>query len=175
MKPLLGVLLVLPLTARAEVIYVDYEGAVAYDASADPAHRYSLGDHVAGRLTIDTAVAGISWKTGVSYGDSDATNPFPRTPNFVTGYNAPADELPLGYDSVSVGRDSFFVTDDFFYISARKHDLVDTSTEPSFDITSDEVRGSGEELIAGFNPREVVYGFTLSHLFVHPAECSAPK
>jgi hypothetical protein len=54
MKSLIVLAVLLPLTARADLIWLDYEGAVVNSSHDD----YAIGSPITGRLTIDTALAG---------------------------------------------------------------------------------------------------------------------
>jgi hypothetical protein len=189
MKLALGVLLLLPLAAGADQIFLDYEGTVSYDnPELDSQHSYTVGDHVAGRLVIDTAVAqpssggpnSASWTpTAASY-----QPPYPGLvfvpPGIGDGYDS--------YDSVAICKhcvadgaggflDHLAVSDDQFTVDVFKHDFFHSlGLEQSFDLTTADVSGPGEGLSAWQIFRGEVgraWTFTLSHLSMRPAKCFA--
>ena len=98
-----------PLSASAELVFVDYSGAV--DSIMGAPQQYHVGDRISGQLVIDTALAPPNTSVfppvfGV-YGDRSVTSA-----DFVRGFNPAAEE---SNDSVSVRNgasfDAYRVTD----------------------------------------------------------------
>jgi hypothetical protein len=188
MKLALGLLLLLPLTGRAELIFVDYAGTVSYD-NPDPeiGGQHTVGDHVSGRLTIDTAVAsgGPTSSKVANYGPNQASFE-PPYKGFVT---APGGDGYNSFDSVSICNgcksdgaggwlDYIDIADDFFHINVTNHDFIaNLGLKQSFDFTAADVTGPGESLSAWMGLRAEAgraFELVLSHVSMRPGQCSAP-
>jgi hypothetical protein len=189
MKLALGVLLLLPFAAGADQIFLDYEGTVSYDnPELDDSHEHAVGDHVAGRLIIDTAYGQGGLLRGdpnhASYGPT-AVSYEPPYPGFVF---APGGDGYASYDSVDICKncvadgaggllDHLAVSDDFFTVDVLKHDLFHSlGLEQSFNLTTADVSGPGEGLSAWQIFRGQAgraWNFTLSHVSMRPGRCFA--
>jgi hypothetical protein len=188
MKLALAVLLLVPLTGRANLIFVDYEGTVSYDnPDREIGGQYTVGDHVAGRLTIDTAVAAGGPQSGnfADYGPNQASfNPpyegFVTAPGG-TGYDS-YDGVAICNGCVSDGAggslDYIRISDDLFTINVTNHDFIDNlGLKQSFDFTAADVTGPGESLSAWMGLRAEAgraFEFVLSHVSMRPGQCFGP-
>jgi hypothetical protein len=180
-----------PLGASAELIFVDYSGAVVYDellagcgCSGEEA-RYAVGDRLSGQLIIDTSLAPPNTSVVfpgrfASYGD-DGT----RSADFVQGFN-PASQF--SNDSVFVQNgpniDAYRVTDlhrtdastysllTLTVVSANNDLFDDTDIVQSFAVT----RADKPNMLFGLLQRATgairrTVGFELDSLQVTPGRC----
>jgi hypothetical protein len=194
MKALLGILLLLPLTVRAEVFYVDYEGTLTdqVNLNLDELAKYPIGAHLSGRLRVDTLLAGDPVRSTGNEADygfyfGDPSNPDTHSPDFITGLFPvlpnDADDVATvckgcRADGVGGMLDRIFLFDSpgkglSFELDVTKHGLVDNlSLAQSFDLTSQQVRKPGEGLMARFVLGiEESVGYTLSHMSMRPGKC----
>jgi hypothetical protein len=183
MKAALALSLLLPLTARAELILIDYQGTVTSSASGD---RHVVGSPFDGHITVDTDLAGP---------DIDPRPNFGRygwdgiehvvVPNFVTSSamcrtKCPSSDMVFVTkdfgDSVIPNLDLFEVDDgvngtaDRLVISVRARDVLQSEgLSQSFEL-------GGDANMFGFllKKGDIVVGFVIDHLRVRPGSCPAP-
>jgi hypothetical protein len=175
----------LPAAAHAELIFVDYEGVVLY-LKNDPPTSYGVGDRFAGRLTIDTVLAGPDREP------EDSNYGFYGTyaVDFVTGYlpfsDGVTDRVGVRHDTASLdyfGLDSFIVADSRNAGRADEHQLIiaafdreivnDDGIVQSFELrpsSNHSDRSLSAALQWGFSAVQEV-AVSLTRLSVRPASC----
>jgi hypothetical protein len=174
-------------------LVVDYEGTIdsaTFDSS------YTVGERVAGRLVVDTELAGNDWDPQPDVGWwGGGPSPPEEWPDFVTGFNPfdPAgmnDNLRIVNDLIlrdgrQTSLDVFAVSDDLYWgraalltLDVRLHGLLDDAgIDQSFEVTSADVDEADESLFGevrkpGDN-QDSGAGFLITHLTVRPGRCLA--
>jgi hypothetical protein len=124
-------LLLLPLTARAEPIFVDYVGKVGtLQSDGDPITDFYVGQPIRGRLIIDTVLAG-----------PDRNDPYPG----IGSYSNPGvDFITGGPETLPFGSPRDQVWSDVYtpLRSSRYHQIVDASMSDLDDYSSFQINVS---------------------------------
>ncbi len=189
MKALLVLPLLLPFSAQANLIFVDYQGTV-YETGGNS--DYALGQKISGRVTIDVLLAGPDIDTRPNlgrYGSGWEEND-PEVPDFVTSSlicrtGCPSTDAVFvanGFATIDNPELDMYQLDDNvnrgaglprFIIDARARGLVDDEgLVQSFERSKSDLGGDESMFGIFINKANQFVHFAIDHLSVRPGSCS---